>query len=332
MKQVQLTIAILLLACVAIADDIVSILPMPSPGGGITAVVTTVSGNMITVLNGTIAIDATGATFHGSRRDNATIADVKPGARIIAAIKNADAAPGTTLQAANIVILDSPAASLTGRVQAVDLVGNSLTMFGVRIQVTAGTRINALKRDATGKLADIKVGDTAAVEVNVAGSGLVAESIIVFAPIPNASLEGTVKSIGATSWLITTAKNGDVSVTVNSDTRIDPGAKVGDTVRIFGTADGAGHITATSISVVNLTVRPPAEAPLQGVVKSIASTSWVITTKEGKDVTVAITSETKFESSIKVGDNVRVLTRTDSAGNLIALLIVKAETSKHRAA
>jgi hypothetical protein len=329
MKQARITIALLLLAVYASAEDIVALLPLPTPAGGITAVVTTVSGNMITVLNGSVAIDTNGATFSG-RKGNATIADVKPGTRILATIRNADAAPGTTLQASNIVILDSPAASLNGRVQAVDVTGSSITVLGARIRVTADTRINALTRK-TSTLADIKTGDTAAVEVNVTGSTLVAESITVFPSIPNASIEGTVKSIGATTWVIaTTGRTGDVTITVNAETKIDTAIKTGDAVRVIGNADASGHITATVIFLATIIKLP--EAPLlQGAVKSIAATSWTITTREGKDVTVAITSETKFDPSIKAGDSVRVLTRSDAAGNLIALIITKAETTKTRA-
>ena len=79
-KQAQIAVALLLLAFSTFADDIVAIVPVPGPGGGVTGVVTTVSGNLITVLNGSVAIDATGATSSGSARSMGA-KPRRPGAR-----------------------------------------------------------------------------------------------------------------------------------------------------------------------------------------------------------------------------------------------------------
>ncbi|HEY3053902.1 MAG TPA: hypothetical protein VGK04_11010, partial [Thermoanaerobaculia bacterium] len=99
---------LLLIALSATAQDGgigIAPMPMPTPAAGVTGFVTTVSGNLITILNGAVTVDATGAVFY-NRKGNATIADVKPGLQIVATIKNLNAAPGTMLQASHITILD----------------------------------------------------------------------------------------------------------------------------------------------------------------------------------------------------------------------------------
>lgn len=292
-----------------------------SRAGGVTGSVTSVSGNLITVLNGAVTIDTTGASFH-SRRGSATIADVRPGAQIVATIRNPQAPAGTLLQASNIVILDGPAGTLAGPVQSVDAAGFTLTVFGARVLVTPETRFVSPMTGRNASLADIKAGDMVIVEVGIRGSGLVAETIHVVPPVPNTVLDGTVKSMSATAWVITT-RSGDVSVTINAETRIDPSVIVGDSVHVIGTADAAGHVTALSIvRSIPRPVEPPLDA-IEGTVKSIGATAWVITAREGKEVTVGIDRLTRIDPAIKAGDAVVVLTRRDAAGNLFAVAIMK---------
>jgi hypothetical protein len=143
--------------------------------------------------------------------------------------------------------------------------------------------------------------------------------------MPNAFLEGTVKSIGATSWVITT-RSSDVKVIVNADTRIDPAIKVGDTVQVSGITNNAGIITALSIySTKPRPTPPPADTSIEGTVQSIGAASWVITTRGG-DITVTITADTKIEPGIVVGDKVVAIIKKDAAGNVFAIAIMKQPT------
>ncbi len=302
--------------------------PMPVPGA-VTGFVTTVSGSLVTVLNGNVTIDAAGAVFTRRKGDEATIADVKPGLQIVVMIRNPQAAAGTMLQASNVMILDVPAGSLNGPVQSVDVAGNTLTIFGARVSVTAETRIYSFRGGRASKLSDIKPGDVAIIEVNVNGSALVAESIQAVPPIPTAALEGTVKSIGATEWVITT-RNGDVTVKVTAETKIDPAVKAGDKVYVIGNADAAGNITAVAIYGTRV-VPPPSDLSLEGKVKSIGTASWVITREDGTDVTVAVNANTKIEPGLKEGDAVLVLLTKDDAGNHVAAAIMKAPTKRRSA-
>lgn len=224
-----------------------------APSATLTALVTTVSGSAITVLNGTVMIDTAGAVFT-SRRGNATIADVKPGQQITAVIRNPDATPGTVLRATSVSIMDVAAGTFTGPIQSIDATGSSLTILGVRIVVNANTKILTNKRDAAAKLSDLSAGDVATVEVAVAGSTLVAETIFgtTKAPAPpqqpdQASISGTVKSIGATAWVITGRDGRDTTVIVNATTKIDTTIKVGDSVNAIGAKDSAGNFVASAI-------------------------------------------------------------------------------------
>ena len=316
MKQTAILFALLLSATATLAQDggrgKPGPMPMPVPGGNVTGTVTTISGNLISVMAGAVTIDATGASFN-ARKQNATIADVKPGVQIIASIRNPEAGPGTMLMASQILILDTPDGTLSGPIQSIDAPTNTITLLGVRIQVPSG-------------VSGFKPGDTAIVQINVVGSALVAESIIVQPPAPNVTFEGDVRSIGATSWTI-----GETNVLVNAQTKIDPSIKVGDTVHVIGNADATGQITATAIYPARRP-DPPAQAAISGTVKSIGATTWVITDRSGNDVNVTVNAATKIDPSIKAGDAVSVYGARDAAGNFVATAIVKSTPNKTRSA
>lgn len=323
LKRIPAVALVLLITVSVLGQDRGAGGTMPAAPGGVSGYVTSVSGNMITVLNGVVAIDTTGAAFF-SRKGSASIADVKPGMRIMASIANPGAGPGTPLHAMNVTILETSAGSLNGPVQSVDAPNTTFTVFGAFVKVTPDTKIYSFRREAA-TFADIRPGDVVAVEVNVAGSALVAESVHIQPPVPNVSLEGTVKSISPTAWVITTA-GGDITVAVNADTRIDTTVKVGDSVNVLGITNGpAGEITAIAIYASKpRPVPPPGEPALEGTVKSIGATSWVITTRGG-DVTVTVNSETKIDPAVKAGDYVLVLVKRDASGNIVAVAIMKAE-------
>lgn len=241
-RLTRIAIATLLLLSLPAAARMTPGLPAQ---GTVSGFVTTVSGNLITVLNGTVTIDASSAAFRNGR-GSATLADVKPGSQIFASIRNPQAPPGTVLQASSIMIVDPPAGTLSGPIHSVDLAGSALTIMGARVIVTPGTRIVAMTRNGNATLADIKAGDNVSIVVNISGSALVAESIHVIPPIPDTMLEGTVKSIEPMSWVITT-RNDTVTISINANTRIEPGIAVGDSVIVIGARDAAGNVTAMAI-------------------------------------------------------------------------------------
>ncbi len=287
-----------------------------APAGMVSGTVSTVSGNLITIMDGWVTIDASNATF-GSREGLASIADVKPGSRIDAAISAAG--PGGTLQASRIIILDLPDGSLAAVVDAVNTANNTLTVLGKTIQVTPATRIfGSTPNQMT--LADIKAGDHVAVEVDATAAGLVAEVIHVMPPRPNAFVDGTVKSIGADSWTITARDGRDVTVLVNAQTKIEGSPKVGDNVHVVGMTDAAGNIVALAISlaVTRPPTPPPAMHSFEGVVKSIGPREWLVDTTR-----VLVSEKTEITGAPVVGDTVRVTGMKNRDGSFLAVKIEK---------
>jgi small-conductance mechanosensitive channel len=118
---------------------------------------------------------------------------------------------------------------------------------------------------------------------------------------------------------VITTRSGDVTVTVNAETKIDPSIKVGDVVHVIGNADASGQITA--IAIYGKTPRPvePPVRTLEGTVKSIGADSWVITTDQG-DVTVTVNANTKIDPAVKVGDRVYVIVNAET-GAMVAKAI-----------
>jgi hypothetical protein len=94
------------------------------------------------------------------------------------------------------------------------------------------------------------------------------------------------------------------------------GQVVNATARFTG-----GAIVATRVQVISFTIQPA--TILLGTVKSIASTAWVLTSKDGKDTTVSVNAQTRIVGDPKAGDSVQVMANIDSAHNYVAIAIVK---------
>lgn len=89
----------------------------------------------------------------------------------------------------------------------------------------------------------------------------------------------------------------------------------------------SGKIVATSVDLV--TPWMGTALTLRGTVKSISTTSWVITGTDGHDVTVGIDAQTRIVGDPNVGDPVQVMAtvlpnpRSDSPNQIVAIAIVK---------
>ena len=130
---------------------------------------------------------------------------------------------------------------------------------------------------------------------------------------------GTVKSVGTDNLVVTTVPNGDVTVKVTTTTIIrKQGAiikladiKVGDQVNTMGTRVDDHTLTARQIEVRGVD-NEPEEATAEGTVKSVGSSSLVVTTHANGDVTVNVDAHTTIRkqgstiqlADIKVGDEV----------------------------
>ena len=165
-----------------------------------------------------------------------------------------------------------------------------------------------------------KVGDQVEVVASEGSSGALTALTITKVPPKMTSIKGTVASIGSATWIVHSGGK-DVTVSVDSQTKILGSPKVGDDVEVVGTDDGSGVITALVITRI-----PPALTTFRGTVVSIGSASWVLGVG-GVDTTVGVDAQTKVSGGPKVGDEVNVLARKLADGSLLALQIVKVASS-----
>ncbi len=124
---------------------------------------------------------------------------------------------------------------------------------------------------------------------------------------------GTIKSVGTGSLVVTTVPKGDVTVNVDANTIIrKQGAviqladlKVGDQVNTMGQRVDDHTLLARQIEVRGVGQKEPQEMSAEGTVKSVGSDSLVVTTHNNGDVTVQVDASTvirKQGSTIHLGD------------------------------
>ena len=323
-------LAALLIATIASAGDRTIDLGVKVPAGAtVSGVVSSVSGNLIQIADGAIAIDATGASINTDRGKNGTIADIKPGMILFASLTTADVHANAPLPAATITATRLPDATLFGPVQSVDTTAKTITLLGRTIQVTADTSFGGIlkKRDGDNPgLSDILPNQIVQVQVDATGGQLVATSILLLAPtVPEIeTTRGTVKSIGTDSWVIDRERGDEITLLIDAQTKIVGSPKVGDTVEVLYRINDARAFVAISIVKFDKPPVPPIldVIRISGKVKSIDAAAWVITREGGEDK-VLIDTKTKIEPGIAVGDSVEVLAQRKSDGSLLALAIVK---------
>jgi uncharacterized protein DUF5666 len=288
-------------------------IPFPIPGATIGGIVSAVNGTNVMLANGLITVDVSQATIADDRGARATIT---PGSLIFAILKS-----DTSLQASSVVVTTVPQVTLSGPVQSVNPSAGTLQLLGVTIHIDANTSFGGSHNIRS--LIDIVANDIVQVQANVAGSSIIASSILVFStsaqPLPT-FLHGTVKSIGADSWVITDSRRGDTTVLVTAQTKILGSPKIGDTVDVLAKIDSANNFVAISISVSPQGM----QTHLSGVVKSISATQWIIGPAAGlgPDFLVQVNADTKIVGDPKVGDRVDVLAQPGPRG-YIAISITK---------
>jgi len=242
-KLMVVAVLLLALATVAGAQHTRAVAPPPmtmdpdammlgNNSGAISGTVTSVSGNVITLANGLIAIDATNAKIVGDRGAAATVSTIVPGALVTAVLASSTPNANGALPATLIALVHNSQVTLTGTVSAVDTVHSTLTIFGRTIQVNPQTSFSApfFGSHVVG-LADVHVNDIASVDANTSGATLVATSVHVSTTVQVSlvMLHGTVKSITSTAWVIG-GRDKDFTAAINAETKIIGDPKVGDTV------------------------------------------------------------------------------------------------------
>ncbi len=313
-KIAAITLFLAATAAFAQRGHVVSPVP-PIPGTTVSGIVFAVGTNSVSLANGLVTIDITGATITD---DHGAAATVTKGDLIFAILKS-----NTSLQASTVVVTKQPQVTLSGTVQSVNPTGGTLQVLGLPIHADANTSFGGGHN--VHSLADIVANDLVIVQANAVGMNLVAASILVFSPmpLPFTLIHGTVKSIGTQSWVITNTSGKDVTVLVNAQTKILGSPKVGDTVDVLANTDAANNYVAISIAVSPETP-PPMQMHINGVVKSIGATQWVIGPAAGlgPDFLVQITADTKIVGNPQVGDHVEAVVQTGHNG-FVAISITK---------
>jgi len=289
-----------------------SIAPHPDLSGEtVTAVVTSVSGSLVQLANGLVTIDISNAKVSG---------DIVPGAVLFAVLQPGTVAANAPMPAAIVRATSVSQVTLSGSVTSVDLANGTLTLLGRTIRTTSSTKYSGLLTFAPMTLADIMPGQIVIVDASASGGMLVANSINVLtghAPPSFSMLRGTVKSIGATSWVIT-SNGSDVTINVNANTKILGDPKAGDTVDV-------------SIGGDNFAVAIMKEPTLDQVhmnlwVVSTGATEWIVGGPPGSMApvhSVTVNAKTKISGDPKAGDRIDLVVQVQSGGKWLALSITK---------
>ncbi|HEX6084069.1 MAG TPA: DUF5666 domain-containing protein [Thermoanaerobaculia bacterium] len=305
-----LAFALILIACPLFARTRPSSSPteLRTDGGTVTGTVTSVHDHQIRIADGAIKIDASQAKIVVGRGREGTIADVKPGMQLFAAIRGSNPNPDAIVQASTITVTDPADVTLSGQVQTVDPANREFMLLSAIIRVDDHTSFGGYKREAGTSFADIQPNVFVHVQADNVNGRLVAREVLIVAPAPPrvGHARGTVQSIGADQWTIQTSDNKTLTLVINAQTRIAGSPKVGDTVEVLYNIDSSNRNVAVSIIKFD-----PTPAPMirhyQGRVKTIGATEWTVTVN-GVDYKFLVNENTKISpSDIKVNDPVDVL-------------------------
>lgn len=225
-------------------------------------------------------------------------------------------------------------AAITGRVASV--AGSIITLStgaapAIRIDTTGATFVGRGTDKPT--IATVVPGSriTALLDSSRSTSGALVAKVVTVETLPDLALVGPVESVDVAGGKFTV-----LGVTIATDSKTSYGTAfptfapitgvkdlaVGQTVNVDLTTTGPA-LLATRVFI--LTPGTVEGVQLRGKVKTIGADSWVITDKEGKDVTLVIDERTKISGNPRVGDEVQVIAVLDSAARHIAIVIHKLE-------
>jgi hypothetical protein len=206
--------------------------------------------------------------------------------------------------------------TVAGVVTAVN--GNLISLAGGLVTIDA-SHASVSGTIATGSLIFAVLSSS-----NVAANAPLPASIIGVTDLPQATLTGPVQSIDLVARTLTVLGR---TIRVTAETSFGGGHSVhgladivpNDNVEVQANAAG-GSLVASSILVFAPVVQPP--TVIHGTVKTIGTSSWIITDAHNRDVTVVVNAQTKIVGAPKVGDTVDVLVSVDSANNYVAISII----------
>ncbi len=316
-RSLALLAALFLAATASARTRAVSSAQRPN-GATVSGIVSSVSGNTISLANDLITIDASGAKILVERVREADIDDIEAGMVVFATLTS-DEPP---LRASMVVATRIADATLFGAVDTVDVSANTFTLLGETIHVNDDTSFGGFR--GSGKLDDLLPNQIVQVQTDAQGGRLVATSVLILSPVPPVVnlTRGTVKSIGTSSWVIERERDGDLTLVVDAQTKIVGSPKVGDPVEVLYRLDSAS--AAVAISIVKFDRSPIQNVFFNGTVKTIGTPAWTITVSDGKEQRVIVNERTRVEGGIVAGTRVDVIALPDfDGGDPTALVIVR---------
>jgi Cu/Ag efflux protein CusF len=292
----------------------------PRPDGAtVHGVVTSVAGNIISIADGLVTIDATNARVIVGTGGDGEVADIEVGMLVFATVRAQNAAPNAPLPASTIAAARVADATFFGVVEDVNVAASTLTLLGRTIHVDDETSFGGIFTEMDPPLANVHPNQIIQVQANVENGQLLATSVLLISQVPPsvATTRGTVRTIGTDEWTIE-EPDGDVETfVVNAQTRIAGSPKVGDRVEVLYRVDSSHANVAIAIARFDVP-KIPEIARVHGVVQKIEPTSWTIGT-----TTVIVNGDTKIEPGLRVGDSVEALAQKKDDGTLVAAVIVK---------
>lgn len=295
-------------------EGVISSLAVPIAGGG----------PIVSILDGLVSFDATGATVRFSDGTAGTTADLSAGQRVVAFV---DPAASPLKATAIVVLLQRTDVGLTGKIEALDATARTIVLLGFTVRVTEGTAFGG-PRDEGGPagVADLRVGDLVLVSAKADSGSLVATRVVKLspAPTPTVRIHGKVETIGTGSWTLLLRDGSRAVVKVDAETKVVGNPAAGDDVDVVARREADGSLLAILIQKS----APPSPVPTErfhGVVKEIGRTAWTIGPRGGDEGNrvFAVNERTRIEGAPRVGDEVGVLAQKQTDGSSLALLIAK---------
>ena len=192
----------------------------------------------------------------------------------------------------------------------------------VRAQISGGWDVDGIQviiSPETEVQGEIAPGVTVEVEGTTAAGGSILAREMRLAGL---ALEGTVESIGAGVWIISGQQ-----VAVGPATTLSIGLRLGDRVLALIDVEEAGTRMARAILYLGPGSPTPeatgsgrGEWEFEGLVQARGSGAWIVAGQ-----TLLITTETRLDGSLQVGDVARVKAETAPDGRLLALRIERAD-------
>ena len=304
-RRLPVLLALALLASIASARTRAVSHPGARPDAAtVTGVITSVSGNIVSIADGLVTIDTTDARVTG---------ELAPGRLLFAAVR-ANSDSNAPLQATMVATTTLADAGFFGTLDSVDTNAGTIVILGRLVHLGPDTSFGGVAN-----MLALVPNQLVHVQAEAVNGRLVATSVVVLAPAAPTlrTLRGTVRVIESDVWVID-----DTSVRIDAQTRIAGSPKVGDTVEVLYRTDNS-HINV-AIAIVKLE-RPtiPQVTRISGRVLTREATAWTIIREDGTNVRVEIDRRTVIQPFISVGDRVEILAQQHEDGTFTAILIAK---------